>query len=73
MYMVQQRITTAVREGYAEADAAELERQLHGARAARTWLEGRAVESSVRASLLEPTEAVEEALAEASRRAARRP
>ena len=68
MYMVQQRVTTAVREGYAQADMEELRRQLIGARAARAWLEALAIEPEVRAGLVEPIEAVEEALAEAVRR-----
>ncbi len=68
MYMVQQRATTAVREGYAEADAASVERELAGARAARAWLEGLTIDGEVRAWLVEPIAAVEEALAEAERR-----
>ncbi len=68
MYMLQQRVTTAVRDGYAQADVEELQSQLVGARAARAWLEALAIEPEVRAWLVEPIEAVEEALAETSRR-----
>ena len=68
MYMLQQRVTTAVRDGYAQADVEDLQRQLIGARAARAWLEALAIEPEVRAWLVEPIEAVEEALAETSRR-----
>ena len=70
MYMVQQRVTTAVREGYARVEPAELAAALNGAHAAREWLQALAVEPAVRAWLLEPIEAVEEALAETSRRRA---
>ena len=68
MYMVQQRVTTAVREGYAAAESAELAAALDGAHAARESLQALAIEPEVRAWLLEPIEAVEEALAETSRR-----
>ena len=68
MYMVQQRVTTAVREGYARADEDELRRELADARAARAWLEGLAIEPDVRAWLVEPIGVVEEALAELVRR-----
>lgn len=68
MYMVQQRVTTAVRNGYAQTGTAELRRQLTSARAARAWLEGLAIEPEVRAWLIEPIAAVEEALAERLRR-----
>ena len=68
MYMVHQRTTTAVRDGYAGADLAELERQLTGARAAREWLGALAIDPDVRATLVEPVAAVEEALAETVRR-----
>ena len=68
MYMVHQRTTTAVREGYRDADPAEVERQLAGARQAREWLESLAIEPDARAWLVEPVAAVEEALAEVARR-----
>ncbi len=70
MYMVQQRVTTAVREGYGEAEPAEVQRQLERARATREWLQALAIEPEVRAWLVEPIEAVEEALAETVRRRA---
>lgn len=68
MLMVQQRTTTAVREGYATAGPDEVRRELDGARAARSWLEGLAIEPEVRAVLVEPIAAIEEALAERARR-----
>lgn len=68
MYMVQQRTTTAVREGYGGSDRAEVAQQLEEARRARAWLEGLQVDADVRASLVEPIAAVEEALAEIDRR-----
>jgi len=70
MYMVQQRTTTAVREGYREADPAEVQRQLANALQAREWLESLAIDPDVRAWLVEPIAAVEEALAEVARRRA---
>ena len=69
MYMVHQRSTTAVREGYRDTDAAELGRQLEGARRARAWLEGLAIDPEVRAWLVEPIAVIEEALTECQRRA----
>ena len=68
MLMVQQRTTTAVREGYAAAGIEEVRRELRQARAARQWLEGLAIEPEVQAVLVEPIAAVEEALAERARR-----
>ena len=68
MLMIQQRTTTAVREGYAEASLAELRRELLSARAARAWLERLTIDPAVRASLVEPIAVVEEALAERIRR-----
>lgn len=68
MLMVQQRTTTAVREGYADAGLDELRRELVGARAARSWLERLHIDPAVRATLIEPIEAIEEALAEHIRR-----
>jgi hypothetical protein len=68
MYMVQQRTTTAVRDGYRSSDGAEVAQQLEEARRARAWLEGLHIEADVRAWLVEPIAAVEEALAEIDRR-----
>lgn len=68
MLMVQQRTTTAVREGYAEAAPEVVRHELTEARAARAWLEGLTIDADVRASLVEPIAAVEEALAEHARR-----
>lgn len=71
MYMVQQRTTTAVRDGYRDAQPSEVERQLESARQARQWLETLAIDGEVRAWLVEPIAAVEEALAEVARGHAR--
>jgi hypothetical protein len=71
MLMVQQRTTTAVREGYAEADIDTVRGELASAAAARSWLEGLAIDPAVRATLIEPIAAVEEALSERLRRLAR--
>ena len=68
MLMVQQRTTTAVREGYASAGRDELQQELISARAARAWLERLRIDPDVRATLVEPIAAVEEALAEQVRR-----
>ncbi len=68
MYMVQQRTTTAVREGYASAGRDEVQQELISARAARAWLERLHIDPAVRATLVEPITAVEEALAEQMRR-----
>jgi len=46
MYMVQQRTTTAVRDGYREADPGEVAAQLASARQAREWLASLAIENS---------------------------
>jgi len=61
-YMVMQRYTTAIREGYAgRTDIAE-----QHARAAmvRSWLESLAIAPAVRAELTEPIRAIEEAFAD---------
>jgi hypothetical protein len=71
MLMVHQRTTTAVREGYAKAATEEVHRELVSARAARAWIERLTIDPQVRASLVEPIAAVEEALAERARRLAR--
>ncbi len=71
MYMVQQWVTTAVREGYRGADGVDVEQALAGARAARSWLASLAIDSDVRATLIEPIAAVEEALAECVRQSSR--
>lgn len=68
MYMVQQRVTTAVREGFADADPDDVGSQLEHATQAREWLAGLTIDPDVRAGLLEPIMAVEEALAEIARR-----
>ncbi|HLE58280.1 MAG TPA: hypothetical protein VJA85_01395 [Candidatus Limnocylindria bacterium] len=64
-YMVMQRTTTAVREAYAgRADVAE---QHTRARECRAWLESLAIQPALRAELVEPIRAVEEALADVLR------
>jgi hypothetical protein len=68
MYMVQQRTTTAVRDGYRDAAPGDVEEQLAKARAALEWLRGLDIEPDVRAWLVEPIAAVEEALAETDRK-----
>ncbi len=68
MLMVQQRATTAVREGYADASPEVLRRELVSARAARAWIERLTIDPEVKATLAEPIAAVEEALAERVRR-----
>jgi len=67
MYMVLQRVTTAIREGYREADAEVLAEELAQARQALTWLEGLAIEPDVRAWLIEPVAVLEEAISELAR------
>lgn len=71
MLMIHQRTTTAVREGYAHAGMEDVRRELVSARAARAWIERLTIDPEVRASLVEPIAAVEEALAERARRLAR--
>jgi hypothetical protein len=68
MYMVHQRTTTAVREGYRDADPVDVEQQLAQARQARAWLESLEIDPDVRAWLIEPIAVLEEAFAETSRR-----
>jgi len=58
-YMVMQRYTTAIREGYAaRPDVAE-----QHARAAmvRAWIESLAISPALRAELIEPIQAIEDA------------
>jgi len=61
-YMVMQRVTTAVHEGY--AGRPDLAEQVAQARACRGWLEALSIDPTVRAELVEPIRAVEEALAD---------
>ncbi len=61
-YMVMQRVTTAVHEGY--AGRTDVTEQLAQARTCRGWLEALSIDTAVRAELLEPIRAVEEALAD---------
>lgn len=71
MYMVNQRVTTAVRDGYRAVEPDVLADQLAEARRALAWLEGMQIDSAVRVSLVEPIAAVEEALLEITRVSAR--
>lgn len=70
MYMVNQRLTTAVREGYRGAAGGVLDEQLEEARRALAWLAALHIDPDVRASLVEPVAVVEEALAEIARMSA---
>ena len=64
-YMVMQRVTTAVHTGY--AGRTDLAEQLSQARACRAWVESLSIDPAVRAELIEPIRAVEEALADLDR------
>jgi hypothetical protein len=68
MYMVHQRTTTAVRDGYRDAAVDDVAHQLAEARRTRAWLEGMRIDPEVRAWLVEPIAVVEEAFAEIARR-----
>jgi hypothetical protein len=65
-FMLMQRITTAVLDGY--ADAADVGPELAAAREHRTWLEGLTIEDAVRQSLVEQARALEEAFERLQRR-----
>ena len=67
MYMIHQRLTTAVRVGYRGADVDTLARELAEARRTIGWLERLHVDDATKASLIEPVAVVEEALAESVR------
>lgn len=71
MYMVHQRLTTAVRTGYRGADADTLARELAEARRTIGWLKRLHVDDATKASLIEPVAAVEEVLAETVRLSSR--
>jgi hypothetical protein len=61
-YMVMQRYTTAIREGYAgRTDVAE---QHARAGMVRAWLEALAIAPALRAELAEPIRAIEDAFAD---------
>ena len=64
-YMGMQRYTTAIREGY--ADRTDVSEQLANAAECRVWLESLAIDPAIRAELIEPIRAVEEALADLER------
>lgn len=63
--MGMQRYTTAIREGY--ADRADVSEQLARAGESRAWLESLAIDPAIRAELIEPIRAVEEAFADLER------
>jgi hypothetical protein len=69
MYMVHQRLTTAVRDGYRGADPEVVGADLAEARRTMAWLEELAIDAATRASLVEPIAIIEEALAEIMRMA----
>jgi hypothetical protein len=64
-FMLMQRLTTAVLEGYQGVDVTE-ERQ--AARGHREWLESLQIDDSVKASLVEQAHAIEEAFDRLARR-----
>lgn len=61
-YMVMQRYTTAIREAY--AGRPDLAEQVAQAAACRTWLESLEIDPSLRAEVIEPIRAIEEAFAD---------
>lgn len=61
-YMVMQRYTSAVREAYARRLG--LDRQVAQAAACRAWLESLEIDPALRAELVEPIRALEEAFAD---------
>jgi hypothetical protein len=58
-YMVMQRYTSAIRE--ASAGQPDLDRQVGQAASCRAWLESLEIDPALRAELVEPIRAVEEA------------
>lgn len=64
-YMVMQRYTTAIHEGY--GGRADVTEQLRTATAFRTWIESLAIDPAIRNELAEPIRAVEDALADLER------
>jgi hypothetical protein len=58
-FMLMQRLTTAVLDGYRDAD--DVSAELEAARAHRVWLESLTIDGRVRAGLVEQAVAVEEA------------
>ncbi len=65
--MVQQRLISAIREAYADDPGRDA--HLARARAARSWLDGLAIDPGLRASIVEPIAAIEETLATLEREA----
>ena len=66
-YMVHQRLTTAVRDGYRGTERSIVEHHLAEARRTRRWLESLDIDATQRASLTEPIAVVEEAFTELER------
>ena len=63
-YMVMARIGAAIRDGYRHDQGQERVREnLEAARRTRAWLEALEIDAGVRAGLVEPIAAVEEAFA----------
>ena len=64
-YMVNLRYATAIREAY--AGRPDVTRQLESARTCRAWLESLEIEPLLRAALVEPIAALEEAFRDLAR------
>lgn len=63
-YMVMARIGAAIRDGYRhDAGGERVRENLESARRTRAWLESLEIDPRVRASLVEPVAAIEEAFA----------
>ena len=63
-YMVTARIGAAIRDGYrGESGAERIRANLDAARRTRAWLEALEIDPSIRAGLVEPIAAVEDAFA----------
>ena len=58
-YMIYQRYTTAILEGY--EDSGEVATNLDQARSYRRWLESLEIEAAVKATLVEQARTIEEA------------
>lgn len=61
-YMVMQRYTSAIHEAY--AGRPDLDRQVARATSCRAWLESLEIDPALRAELVEPIRAIEEAFAD---------
>ena len=70
-YMVQQRLTTAVRDGYGAVTADEAAALADEAERCRAWLAALAIEPGLRGAVVEPVAAIESALRDLARERAR--